>query len=182
MKQTLLIGILFGRTGVACTKTEIRYVEVSTTRPVIETPTSATSLSTPSPMPLSKELLIAAASCLDSMPIETDWNESSGLINHDNKRNLVECRNFRVLALAERIEPSSSSLSRDVTGDLQKYLNMIEGQVDTEDACTRYATTERRLVDELMCFSNWLLTYPGRLQEYKALSESIISDLNLILE
>ena len=113
--------------------------------------------------------------------MKSDWSEQDGLIGGDPERNLQECRGFRVASLAEESSGQTELLLKGLQANLQKYLNMIVGEIDRAESCARYSTPEERWYDELMCATGWLVM-TGRVNEYRLLSESIIDDLELILE
>jgi hypothetical protein len=181
LKKLFGLALTLGVLSASCTKTEIRYVEVSTTAPDIDETNSAASSTTAPDPALSSGLLLAAASCLDSMPMKSDWREQDGLIGGDPERNLQECRGFRVASLAEESSGQTELLLKGLQANLQKYLDMIVGVIDRNEACSRYYSPEARGIDEFMCWNNWLVM-TGRVNEYRLLSESIIDDLELILE
>jgi hypothetical protein len=114
-----------------CTKTEIRYVEVSspsTTNVATESSTSTTS----TVAQLSDVLRTAIAACLESMPEKTYINgipRANGL-----QRNVEECRDLRVAGLSAKHD--SEDLT-ELVEDLKGYLAVAERIVEWDLGCEK---------------------------------------------
>lgn len=117
-----------------CTKTEVRYVEVSA--PSTTAATSAT-ITTTTVVSFSNDLRMAAASCLDSMADLRLWDQPTWLPGLE--RNIEECRNFRILGLAEKAD---SDVLDALTLDLDEYLSTIQYIVSWGDQCNKAAEFE----------------------------------------
>ena len=143
-----IVAVIFGGlllSVAGCTKTEIRYVEVSSPSTTTLTPPVSTIIPTTTVVSFSDDLRLAAASCLDSMPEMWLWDEPryvNGL-----ERNVEECRYFRVLGLAEKVD--SKTLDK-LTTDLSEYLSTIEFIISWEESCGR-AINGGDLADEINC-------------------------------
>lgn len=123
-------GLLLSVAG--CTKTEIRYVEVSSPSTTTPTPPASTIIPTTTVVSFSDDLRKAAASCLDSMPEMWLWDEPRYIDGLE--RNVEECRNFRVLGLVEEVD---SKILDKLTTDLSEYLSTIEFIISWNGTCER---------------------------------------------
>ena len=129
IKQLIVPLVIATVLMAGCTKTEIRYVEVSS--PSTTAPTSATITTTPV-VSFSNDLRMAAASCLESMPEMWLWDEPRYIDGLE--RNVEECRNFRVLGLVEEVD---SKILDKLTLDLGEYLSTTEFIISWNGTCER---------------------------------------------
>ena len=133
--KSLFFSLLFVSVLLSsCTKTEIRYVEVSS--PSTTAPTSAT-ITTTTVVSFSNDLRMAAASCLESMPELRLWDLPTW--SPELERNVEECRKFRILGLAEK---DDSKVLEALTLDLDEYLSTVEYIISWGDQCDRAAELE----------------------------------------
>ena len=130
-------GLLLSVAG--CTKTEIRYVEVSSPSTTTLTPPVSTIIPTTTVVSFSDDLRKATASCLDSMPELRLWDSASLVSSSGLERNVEECREFRILGLAEKAD---SKLLDALTLDLDEYLSTAEYIISWMDQCNRAARLE----------------------------------------
>lgn len=129
IKQLIVPLVIATVLMAGCTKTEIRYVEVSS--PSTTAPTSAT-ITTTTVVSFSNDLRMAAASCLESMPEMWLWDEPRYIDGLE--RNVEECRNFRVLGLVEEVD---SKILDKLTLDLGEYLSTTEFIISWNGTCER---------------------------------------------
>ncbi len=128
----VLGGLLLSVAG--CTKTEIRYVEVSSPSTTTLTPPASTIIPTTTVVSFSDDLRKAAASCLDSMPEPRLWDVPIGFPGLE--RNVEECREFRILGLAEKAD---SKVLDALTLDLDEHLSTVQHLIYVEDQCDKAA-------------------------------------------
>jgi hypothetical protein len=131
IKTSLLSFILVTVLMSSCTKTEIRYVEVSS--PSTTSATSAAITST-TVVSFSNDLRMAAASCLESMPEFQFWDLPTW--SPELERNVEACREFRILGLAEKTD---SKVLEALTLDLDEHLSTVEYIISWGDQCDRAA-------------------------------------------
>ena len=136
MKRIMAVSVLTvaGLLSVmGCTKT----VYVATT----DAPAAPTStiIPTTTVVPFSNDLRKAAASCLDSMPELRLWDSASLVSSSGLERNVEECREFRILGLAEKAD---SKLLDALTLDLDEYLSTAEYIISWMDQCNKAARLE----------------------------------------
>ena len=119
-------GLLLSVAG--CTKT----VYVATT----DAPAAPTStiIPTSTVVSFSNDLRKAAASCLDSMPEPRLWDIPIGFPGLE--RNVEECREFRILLLAEQAD---SKVLDALTLDLDEHLSTVQHLIYVEDQCDKAA-------------------------------------------
>jgi hypothetical protein len=124
-------GLLLSVAG--CTKT----VYVTTT----DAPTAPTStiIPTTTMVSFSKDLRVAAAACLDSMPELRRWDSAISVSSSGLERNVEECRGFRILALAEKTD---SIVLKPLISDLDEYLSTAEYIISWTDQCDKAARLE----------------------------------------
>ena len=137
-----IVAVIFGGlllSVAGCTKTEIRYVEVSSPSTTTLTPPASTIIPTTTVVSFSNDLRLAAAACLDSMPELQRWDDAILLSSSGLGRNVEECRGFRILALAEKAD---SKLLDALTFDLDEYLSTAEYIISWKDQCNRAARLE----------------------------------------
>ena len=127
----VVVGLLL--TVVGCTKT----VYVATT----DAPAAPTStiIPTTTMVSFSNDLRKAAASCLDSMPELRLWDSAILVSSSGLERNVEECREFRILGLAEKAD---SKLLDALTLDLDEYLSTAEYIISWMDQCDKAARLE----------------------------------------
>ena len=143
MKRIMAVSVLTVAgllSVVGCTKTV--YV---TTTDAPAAPTS-TIIPTTTVVSFSNDLRKAAASCLDSMPELRLWDSASLVSSSGLERNVEECREFRILGLAEKAD---SKLLDALTLDLDEHLATVQYITSWMDQCDKSTTNGFDVVDNL---------------------------------
>lgn len=177
IKTSLLSFILATVLMSSCTKTEIRYVEVSAPSTTMLTPTTSTIIPTTTVVSFSEDLRKAAASCLDSMPDMWLWDEPTYIDGLE--RNVEECRAFRLMGLIEKVD--SATIDK-LTTDLSEYLSTIEFIISWDDSCERAVMggDSASIVDEINCSTGSVFANENLSEKYSRASR-IISNLQTLL-
>lgn len=143
MKRIMAVSVLTVAgllSVVGCTKTV--YV---TTTDAPAAPTS-TIIPTTNVVPFSNDLRKAAASCLDSMPELSIWEDTLGPWFSESERNIEKCREFRILGLAEKAD---SKLLDALTLDLDEHLATVQYITSWMDQCDKATLNGFDVVDNL---------------------------------